>query len=130
MTDFYQQIGQQALKVAGGSVQKLLVYAEAEDGVISADIFYQTSKDAVVCFRFAPESLRNLIYEFWESGAEKIKPRSWAALKFTVGANGKFAADITYPKQFKANEELSDRRPRVVAEVFPGAKVDYTKPKG
>ena len=130
MADYYQQIGQQALTVVGGSVQKLLLYAEVEDGVISADIFYQPPKDNVVHFRFAPEALRNVINEFWERGAVKIKPRSWAALRFIVGSDGRFTTDLTYPDQFNAKEVLSDRRPRVVAEIFPGSKVNYSKPRG
>jgi hypothetical protein len=130
MTDHYQRIGAEAMVVAATSVQKLLVYSEVADGVISADVFFQTPQDSLVNFRFAPDGLRDLIYEFWERGAQGIAPRSWAAMRFTVDGNGHFAADLIYPDQFTDDEDVSDRRPRVVAELFPGAQVDYSRPRG
>lgn len=129
MTDFYQRIGQEILGAVGGSVERLLLYSEVEVGVISADIFYQSPNNSVVYFRFAPEALRNLIYDFWESGEAKIAPRSWAAMQFGI-ESGRFHVELTYPDQLNADEELSDRRPRIVAEYFPGSKVDYSNSNG
>ena len=38
--------------------------------------------------------------------------------------------DSNNDDQLDQNEDLSDRRPRVVAEHFPGLGVDYSKPHG
>ena len=49
----YPEIGQVALGLAEGLAGKLLVYAEVEDGAISADVFY-LNKAGVVRFRCCP----------------------------------------------------------------------------
>jgi hypothetical protein len=129
MMDFYQRIGQAAIDVAEGADSKLLLYSEVEDGVISADLFFQSLGDTVVRFRFAPKVLQDLIYAFWESGDQKIKPCSWRAMEFVI-SDGKFSVELMYPEQVSADEDLSDRRPGAIAKVFPGLKVDYSKPNG
>jgi hypothetical protein len=130
MSDFYKQIAQHALVVAGGTVHRFLLYSEVEDGVISADIFYQLPRDAVVRYRFASTTLRDLIYEFWESGGENIVARSWATMRLKIETNGQFVVDLTYPDQLNPEEGYSDRRPRVIIESFSDAKVDYSMPNG
>jgi len=129
MTDHYQRIGQEALAVCGGLSSKLLLYAEVEDGAISADLFFQRPAEQLVRFRFAPEALRESIYKFWESGENNITPRSWAAMRFVV-LGGQFTVDLTYPEQLNSDEGLPERRPLVVAECFPGLRIDYSKPHG
>ena len=129
MTDHYQRIGQAALAVSGERVSKLLVYSEVEDGVVSADIFYQLQGRSTVDFRFAPPAMRELIYEYWQAGDKEIAPRSWAALKFVV-EGGSFSTSFSYPDQFDSNEDLAERRPRAVAEYFPGVAIDYSAPHG
>lgn len=129
MTDYYQQIGQELLASCGVAPKKVLLYAEVEDGAISADLFFQPPSEQIVCFRFAPEALRERIYEFWESGENNITPRSWAAMRFLVEGD-RFTTDITYPEQLSSNEGLPERRPRIVAQCFPGLTVDYSKPRG
>ena len=130
MGDYYQRIGAAAMAVADTPVRQLLLYSEVQAGVVSADLFWQAPQESLVHFRFAPAELRDLLYEFWERGAGEIAPRSWAAIRFTIDGTGRFAANLTYPDQFKADEGLPDRRPRVIAELFPGAKVDYSRPRG
>ena len=92
MTDHYQLIGQEAVAVCSGPSSKLLLYAEVEDGAISADLFFQLPTEQIVRFRFAPEALRESIYKFWESGENSIAPHSWAAMRFVV-LGGKFTVD-------------------------------------
>jgi len=127
--DAYQRIAQEMINSCGMSPSKALLYAEVEDGVISADLFFQQSAKGVVRFRFAPEPLRSHIYRFWEDGEEKVAPRSWVTLLFLV-EGGRFSSELTYPDQLNSNEGLEDRRPRVIAEYFPGLQIDYSKPHG
>lgn len=129
MTDHYQRIGQAALSVSGERVSKLLIYSEVEDGVVSADIFYQLPGRSTADFRFAPPAMRELIYEYWEAGDQEVAPRSWAALKFVV-EGGRFSASLVYPGQLDPDEDLAERRPRAVAEYFPGVAIDYSAPHG
>lgn len=126
MSDFYRRIGQQAVKLAPGPFLKLLVYSEAQDGVISADVFFQVGHDPVVRHRRAPPELTDLIHEFWENGDCKVQPRSWAAMHFWI-ESGAFRTWLIYPGDLRPGEYL-DRRPRVVADYFPLTEVDYSKP--
>ena len=129
MPTIYQQIGAEILSSLGDNMHKVLLYSEVEDGVISADLFFQPSSNHSVSFRFAPDSIKSLIYTFWSSGEESVQPNSWRILQYIV-ENGKFAVDLSYPDQLDHSEDLSDRRPRALANHFPGAKVDYSKPNG
>ena len=128
MTDFYQRIGQQAVKLAPGPFLKLLLYSEAQNGGISADVFFQVGFDRVVRYRCAPPELTALIQEFWENGDGKVRPRSWAAMRFWI-EGGEVRMHLIYPEDLRPGEYL-DRRPRVVADYFPLAEVDYSKPDG
>ena len=85
--------------------------------------------DEVVRFRFGSQSLRDLMVELWETGDGELSPRSWLALTFTI-ADGKFDAKFTYLDQVDSEEDLADRRPRVVDSYFPALKIDYSKPRG
>jgi hypothetical protein len=136
MSDYYQRMGQEAVESAGGNLRKLLLHADVEDGVISADIFFQKKsivsflqKKSSVRFRFTSEKLQDLIYEFWERGDTNVAPRSWRVMQFTV-LDDKFTVDFIYPDQIDLTEAASDRRARIVARHFPDCEVDYSKPNG
>lgn len=122
----YQEIGQAALSQAEELAGKLLVYAEIEDGVISADLFYVT-QSGVVRFRFCPKPMQELIYSLWERWKEKPENREWRVLCYVIDG-GKFSIDLTYPDQIKRDEEVSDRRPLAIKQYFGDARVDYSKP--
>ena len=129
MADHYQRIGGAALAACPEAVEKLLLYAEVEDGVSSADLFFQLHGESVVRFRFAPSELRDLVVEFWETGEGPAGPGSWAAFSFVV-EGGQFSVNLIYPEQFVADEGLAERRPRAIAACFPGMAVDYSRPSG
>lgn len=105
---------------------KLLLYSEVEDGVTSADLFAEIEGKSKIVFRFAPSDLRERIYAFWESGDGVVQPRSWAVFKMLV-ENFRFNVDLAYPSDLIDGEDLSDRRPRIVAQAFPRRMVDYSK---
>jgi hypothetical protein len=128
-SDPYQSIAEGVIDICGDRYEKALLYAEVEDGVISADIFFQQANQNKVKFLFASEALRDCIYEFWSVGEGSIAPKSWATMVFVI-ENGGFSTDLTYPDQLNRNEDLTDRRPRVLAKHFAGREVDYSKPNG
>ena len=122
----YQQIGETACDQAEGLAGKLLLYAEVEDGVVSADLFY-VNEGGGVRFKFCPTSVRSLVYSLWERWREQPENREWRAM-CDVLDGGKISIDLTYPNQIDQDEELSDRRPRIVNQHFAAMKVDYSKP--
>ena len=125
--DFYQQLGKAAVVLARDCAGKILVYAEVEDGVISADVFYLNTAGNVR-YRFGSESLQELIYSFWEQWQKEPGNAEWRTLAFVVDA-GKFAADLTYPDQIDPDEDVSERRPLIIKKYFGDTRVDYSNPE-
>jgi hypothetical protein len=123
----YQEVGRQALAEAPDAAGRLLIYAEVEDGVASADMFYVRSSKSPIKFRFCSRQLRELVVSLWESWKRLGKPE-WRAMSY-VTENGKFNIDLTYPDQLNEEEDLADRRPRIVQKYFGDAPIDYSSPK-
>jgi hypothetical protein len=123
----YQDVGREAYSVAANLSGKLLVYAEVEDGVISGSLFYEQGSDKAVKFKFLPESLQDLVYSLWEKWGVHRGNTQWRAMAFLV-QDGKFSIDLTYPEQMNPDEDLPQRRPKVVERFFGAAKVDYSTP--
>lgn len=121
--DLLQQISAGAVAAIGEDGSKILLYAEVEGGVISADLFAQAN-GAPVRFRFAPPALRSLVYRFWEIASEP-----WFTMSFTI-EDGRFNCSLGYADTLRSDEDLADRRPRVISEHFRDAKVDYSAPQG
>ncbi len=124
----YQQIGAQALAEAQDVGEVLLLYAEVEDGVSSADMFYRRASSATVKFLFGSSRLQDLVVSLWENWKSAGNPE-WRTLSYTI-EGGKFNIDLSYPDQVNASEDLSDRRPRAVKKYFGDAPIDYSSPRG
>lgn len=129
MTDYYQLLGDEALRYVCNPQANLLIYSEVEDGAISCDIFFLSQSEDEVQFRFATPEIKNLVYSYWKSGQGPVKPESWAVLRFTI-SNGKFAVEHEYSDKLAPNEDLPERRPSAVAEIFQNIRINYSKPKG
>lgn len=128
MQDYIQLVGLALQKMCPVDSRKLLLYAEVEDGVTGISVLF-TDAAGKVNFRFASDELKTLTYEFWEAGADKVPARSWRGLEYGL-VGSQLSVNFSYPEQFDPEEEQSDRRPRVIAKHFPGAAVDYSRPKG
>jgi len=123
----YQEIGRDALGIADSLAGRLLVYAEVQKGVVSADVFY-VNTSGVVRYQFSPKPLQAVIYSFWEQWKAEPSNREWRIMSYLIDG-GKFSLDLVYPDQIDENEELSDRRPRAIKKYFGDTKVDYSRPK-
>lgn len=126
--DTLQNIGSLLLEACPPNTVKSLLYAELDDGVVSPSLFFQ-NKTGEVHFRFASEALTDVLYELWENGFNLIKPRSWTAIEYIVD-DGTLKIDLTYKDQFLDNEDLPERRPRVVSKHFGSVDVNYKNPNG
>ena len=124
--DSIQELANQTLNAFSARNGLALLYAEVEDGVISADLFFQLNGKSAVQFRFAPSELRELVYSVWESGFANAMPRSWATMRLVV-ADGRVSVDLQYPDQIDPDEDVSDRRPQIVSNLFSGAAIDYSR---
>ena len=123
----YQDIGREAVALAKGRTGKLLIYAEVEHGVISADVFYVSKPDGRVRYRRCSEHPRDLIYKLWERWQKVRGNKEWRIMEYVVEGEG-FTLDFTYPDQIDEREDVSDRRPRSVKKHFGEVKVDFSNP--
>lgn len=123
----YQDIGKEAVVFAEGLSGRLLIYAEVEDGVLSADMFYVNSSTNSVRFRFCQKPIKDLILDLWEAWRECPGNREWRVMCYVING-GKFSIDLSYPDQVNEDEDVSDRRPLAVKKYFGEAKVDYSTP--
>ena len=109
-------------------VRKVLLYAEIEEGVVAASVFFETATNGLQ-FRYASDELERLTYEFWEVGSGSILPKSWRAIEYAL-VGQKLTVDLTYREEFKANEGEHERRPKVIARQFPGLNPNFSNPDG
>jgi hypothetical protein len=124
----YHEIGHVALGIAGDDLAgRLLVYAEAQDGVISADVAYTSRQTGGVRLRVGPASLKRTVYEFWELWRQQPQNEEWRVMCYMIDG-GRFNVDLTYPDGINADEGISDRRPRAVQTYFGALRVDYLRP--
>ena len=123
----FQEIGKEASILAEGSPDRLLVYAEVEDGVVSADVFYVDVLSKTVRFRFCSDSLQGLLQSLWEEWQAHPGNREWRAICYVLDG-GEFTIDLVYPDQVNHNEDVADRRPRAVTKYFGNTTVDYSRP--
>ena len=126
--NFYQAIAEEALASAQNIDGRLLVYSEIEDGVVSADLFYVQSSDSKIRFRFGSSQIKDLIVSFWEAWRGTPGNREWRVMTFVI-EGGAFNIDFNYPDQIDEDEDLSDRRPRVIKRYFGDSLVDYSNPR-
>lgn len=123
---YYQSIGQLAVDCVGETGPKLLVYAEAEDGVISAGIFHADRSGAII-FKFGPDALLDEIHSFWEDWRAGDERPEWRAMAYVV-EDGKLRINLRYPDQIDADESPIARRTAVVRQHFGDGPVDYSRP--
>jgi hypothetical protein len=124
--DLIQEIGQEAVAVAGDELAgKLLVYAEVEDGVISADLLYK-NREGKVRLELGPSPLGDLVYEFWQQWKVQPGNEEWRVMSYVVDGDGKLTIDLTYPED--VDEEDDEGRDRAVKKYFGNVKLDFDDP--
>lgn len=99
------------------------MYAEVEEGAVSADLFYIQSVNEPIRFRFCSPNMKNLIVALWEKWQSIPGNRDWRVMCFLIDG-GRFNIDLTYPDQIDKDEDLSDRRPLAVQKYFGDIPVD------
>jgi len=126
--DLFQEIGREAVSVAGDYLAgRLLVYAEVEDGVISADLLY-TNRSGDVRLVLGPGPLDDLDYELWQRWKGQPGNEEWRLMFYVVDDDGKLTIDLTYPDDVDEEECVLDRRPRAVRKYFGDVKVIQPDP--
>jgi hypothetical protein len=124
----YQDIGNAALAIAGDDLGgRLLVYAEAGSGVISADVAYVSKQTGGVRMRVGPPAVKRTVYEFWELWRARPGNQEWRIMCYVID-DGRFGIDLTYPPDVRSDEGQSERRPRAIQKYFGPVHVEYLRP--
>ena len=126
LQDLIQDIGALALEVVGEAGGKILIFAQAEDGVVSSDLFFVVD-EGDVRFQVCPPTLEMLIQLLWEEWAQAPGNRPWQELSYGI-ADGGYTLDMAYPDEIEEDEDFSERRPRAIAKFFGDVLVDYSNP--
>ena len=124
--ELVQRIGQEAVAAADDLVGRLLVYAEADEGFILADLFYIISPIGSVRFKLCPDSLVSQIRSFWEECGKLPNSRYWRVMCYIIDGD-RFNIDFIYDHQLREHEDEHDRRTRAVTKYFGEAWVDYPR---
>src|SRR6218665_4203632 len=113
LEELYQSIGEMALAHSDALKGKLLLYVEIETGVISADIFYLNTQ-GVLRYKFCRDELQDTLYSFWSEWRATLGNHEWRAMVYILDG-GHISVDLIYPDQIDEREDVSDRRPAVIA---------------
>lgn len=128
LEDFYQKIGAEALSWAEDYSGRMLVYAELDDGVISATLLYENGTPGEATFKFCPSDLQEIIISFWESWNDVAGNKIWKSMVYLIESDD-FSIDLIYPDQIDPNETAMDRRTRIFKTYFPSSRIDYSDPE-
>ena len=124
--EMYAEIGRAAISLSENPSGKILVYAEIENGVISADAFY-VNDVGIVRYRFCPKPMQKLIYSFWEKWKGQPNNREWRVMSYIVD-DGRFKINFSYDDELRKDEDTIVRRSAAVKVYFGNAPVDYSHP--
>jgi hypothetical protein len=124
--DLLQEVGREAVAIAGDDLAgRLLVYAEVEDRVISADLLFKTRKGDVRLV-LGPRPLKERVYELWQRWKAQPGNEEWRVMSYLVDKDGKLTIDLTYPED--ADDEDDEGRERAVKKYFGDVKVVFDDP--
>jgi hypothetical protein len=59
---------------------KMLVYAELDDGVISASLLYENGTPGEATFKFCPSDLQEILISFWENWNDAAGNKTWKVM--------------------------------------------------
>ncbi len=127
---YHQEIGRLALEAADETAIKLLVYAEMDADGLTADLFFDDPEHPDdIRYRLCPPLLESIIEAYWDA-ARQVDPKGeWATMAYVI-EDGGFRVELKYSEEIDElpDEDISDRRPVVVASVFGPGLIDYSRP--
>lgn len=122
----YQSIGAELVSVPQEPFESIVLYAEVEDGVLSANVFYAVPGADKIIYRVGTGALEDLVYELWEKWGSLPGQEPWRALLYTAHG-GKFRIEMTYADQFDEKLGEAERRLRAIQPVLGKREVDYSR---
>ncbi|WP_157201415.1 hypothetical protein [Massilia sp. Root418] len=128
LEEFYQRIGSEALSWAEDYSGKMLVYAELDDGFISASLLYENGTPGEATFKYCPSDLEEIISSFWETWNDVPGNKTWKVMVYLIDSDD-FSIDLIYPDQINPDETATDRRTSIFKIHFPSSRIDYSDPE-
>lgn len=122
----YQSIGAELVSIPQEPFEVVALYAEVEDGVISANVFYAAPGADKIVYRVGTGALEDLVYELWEKWGSLPGQEPWRALLYTA-RDGKFKIEMTHADQFDEKLGEAERRLLAIQPVLGRRKIDYSR---
>ena len=123
---FYPAIGNLLIEIPQVPFDAIALYAEAEEGVVSCNVFYLPEGGGVLMYRFGPLELDRLVYDLWEKWRETPGLEPWRAILYTLRGR-KMSIDIVYGDRFDENADDVERRTAAVQAELGKLKIDYSE---
>jgi len=122
-----KEIGKEATAICGCDPDSVAVYVEAENGLVSASIFYTRTGSEKAHFKFGGSKVSEMAYSLWDSWDLYSSEPVWRSFMYKE-ENGNFSVDFVFPDKFNDKLDKNKRRLAAVASVIQGRIVDYTTP--
>lgn len=124
----YQSIGAELASVPSEEFDRMVLYAEGEDGVMSADVYYVVPQGKELIYLFGGDTLTSLLFELWERWSAVPGQEPWRALLYSV-RDRKFEIKLTYAGDFEANRDAEERRLAAVRPILGPYPANYSRMK-
>ena len=115
------EIGNEALRLAGGEGKGIFLYVEIGDGWTGPNLF-KDDGEAIHFIDFDdPNPLHDLLTQAWY-----LEPagKRWTAMHYTI-EHGKFDATFDYDDLEGSEEDGGDRRERILRARYGDRKIAY-----
>lgn len=106
---------------------QLLVYADIEEGMIEACMFYCQTGRRFIRHQCCSDDLADLMYQLWLQWRKVPGNQAWRVMAFVVDG-GQFGIDLIYPDQLAPDEDGAELWTPVVQKYLGKAPIDYSRP--
>jgi len=126
---YYQEIGLAVVELATGATGRIALFSQAEDGHISASMFYiETNNPRLRCI-YPPESVLMKVYAFWEEWGRDEENKTWVTMCLIIDGDD-FTIDFLYPDDFTSGFPSREDEVRLLDHYFGSSDVDRSNPGG
>ena len=118
----FDAIGQEAVRLSGGDPNGIFLYVEIGDGWVGPSLFKDKGKH-ILYVDVDPEDvgIDQLLMKTWRM--EQANKR-WTAMHYTV-EHGRFSAEFDYDDLEGSDEDIEDRRERILHDRYGDKPVIY-----
>ena len=123
IAELYNDIGNEAVELAGDPRARILVYSEIKPGVQGMIFRYLPRGGSSVKQGGDTRDLEEAVYRLWHNIRENDPANLWSAIVYTVD-DGKVHARLLYGDQVDFKQPLWEKSVALLEEYFPGLPLE------